>query len=85
MSTVDNSPLTAQDRCDRCGAQAKARTAHDVSAAPNTYEGSETVVGPRPLLWCAHHFKDHSDILTPLLVWQTPEIAQSRKEPVTQS
>lgn len=63
---MDNSALTAQDRCDRCGAQAKARTAHEAG----------------PLLWCAHHFKDHRDLLIPLLVWQTPEIALSNKEHV---
>ena len=44
--------LTAQDRCDRCGAQAYAKTAHT----------AET------LLWCAHHFRKHEQALTPFLV-----------------
>jgi hypothetical protein len=61
---MDNSPLNAQDRCDRCGAQAQARTAH----------GDGTL----SLLWCAHDFREHSDVLTPLLVWQTPEVAASK-------
>lgn len=79
---MDNSPLTAQDRCDRCGAQAQARTVHEVTKKRNVYGGSRAVEGPRPLLWCAHHFKDHRDILIPLLVWQTPEIALTVKEGV---
>lgn len=37
-------PLTPSDRCDRCGAQAYART----SVLAET--------GPVDLLWCAHHF-----------------------------
>lgn len=59
---MDN-PLTAltdSDRCDRCGARAYARTMH----------------GNSPLLWCVHHFREHRDDLTPLLVYMTPEIAK---------
>ena len=79
---MDNRPLTAQDRCDRCGAQAQARTAHDVTAERAIYpEDVITVVGVVPLLWCAHHFREHADLLTSLLVWQTPEIAKSTKTP----
>lgn len=47
-------PLTAHDRCDRCGALAIAATRH----AP----------GAEPLLWCGHHFREHEEKLTPLLV-----------------
>jgi hypothetical protein len=64
---MNNPALTASDRCDRCGAQAKARTAHESG----------------PLLWCGHHLSQHRDVLIPLLVWQTPEIAQSIKTPAT--
>jgi recombinational DNA repair protein (RecF pathway) len=59
---MDNSPLTAQDRCDRCGAPAQARTTH---------------VGG-PLTWCAHHLREHDNVLMPLLIWQTPEIAAAK-------
>lgn len=45
-------PLTAHDRCDRCGAQARARTVHENG----------------PLLWCGHHFQQHEEPLTPMLV-----------------
>jgi hypothetical protein len=40
-------PLTAWDRCDRCGAQAYMRTVHD---------GLD-------LLWCAHHAHEHREAL----------------------
>lgn len=43
VTDVDTTPLTPQDRCDRCGAQAFVRTTHDKS----------------DLLWCAHHFRQH--------------------------
>lgn len=41
-------PLTAYDRCDRCGAQAYAKYA--------TSSGVE-------LLFCAHHKREHGDAL----------------------
>jgi hypothetical protein len=41
-------PLTAQDRCDRCGAQAYVRV---------------TLQGGGELLFCAHHARKHSDAL----------------------
>ncbi|HLS49840.1 MAG TPA: hypothetical protein VK024_07575 [Actinomycetaceae bacterium] len=40
-------PLTAEDRCDRCGAQAYVRVA---------LSGGE-------LLFCAHHARKHADAL----------------------
>jgi ribosomal protein S14 len=46
-------PTTAQDRCDRCGAQAFARTRHDHGF----------------LLWCSHHFREHSEALAEHLVY----------------
>jgi hypothetical protein len=42
------SPLTAADRCDRCGAQAYVRVTHN---------------GGAELLFCAHHGRVHSDAL----------------------
>jgi hypothetical protein len=49
------------------------------------YPGDTTTVGGTvPLLWCAHHFRKSADVLTSLLVWQTPEIAMSTKATVTQ-
>lgn len=40
-------PLTAQDRCDRCGAQAKVRA----------------ILTAGELLFCGHHGKAHLDAL----------------------
>lgn len=53
---MEQTALTAHDRCDRCGAQAYARTAHEAGS----------------LLWCAHHFAAHSDVLTAHLVVLVP-------------
>ena len=41
--------LTALDRCDRCGAQARVRA---------------TLPGGGDLLFCGHHARLHSDALT---------------------
>jgi len=43
-----SSPLTAADRCDRCGAQAYLRV--------ELLSGGE-------LLFCAHHAREHGDAL----------------------
>ena len=47
-TAVAPSPLTASDRCDRCGAQAYLRV--------NLASGGE-------LLFCAHHAREHGDAL----------------------
>lgn len=47
-TTLTHAPLTAEDRCDRCGAQAYVRV---------TLDGGST------LLFCGHHFKEHEDRL----------------------
>jgi hypothetical protein len=47
-SVIDDSALTAADRCDRCGAQAYVRV---------------TMPGGFQLLFCAHHGKEHADKL----------------------
>ncbi|CAB4342167.1 MAG: hypothetical protein F2839_05650 [Actinobacteria bacterium] len=43
-TTIARTPLTASDRCDRCGAKARVRVYLD--------GGSE-------LLFCSHHFREH--------------------------
>jgi hypothetical protein len=44
-------PLTAIDRCDRCGAQAYVRV---------------TLAAGGELLFCGHHFREHEARLRPL-------------------
>ncbi len=44
-------PLTAHDRCDRCGAQAYVRA---------------TLPGGTELLFCAHHAREHAPKFTAL-------------------
>lgn len=43
--------LTANDRCDRCQAQAYVRT--------RLHSGSE-------LMWCVHHWREHHEAVAPL-------------------
>lgn len=52
-TAVAPSPLTASDRCDRCGAQAYLRV--------HLASGSE-------LLFCAHHAREHGDKLRTIAV-----------------
>ena len=42
--TINRTPLTVSDRCDRCGAQAFVRVYLDQSST---------------LQFCAHHFREH--------------------------
>ena len=53
MTTVTESPLTATDRCDRCGAQAYVRT---------------TLLSGSELLFCAHHWHDNEAALRDVAV-----------------
>jgi hypothetical protein len=48
-ATLATTPLSAADRCDRCGAQAYVRVV--------LTNGGE-------LLFCAHHGREHADALT---------------------
>lgn len=48
-ATLAATPLSAADRCDRCGAQAYVRVV--------LTNGGE-------LLFCAHHGREHADALT---------------------
>ena len=52
-TAVAPSPLTASDRCDRCGAQAYLRV--------QLASGSE-------LLFCAHHAREHGEKLRTIAV-----------------
>jgi hypothetical protein len=47
-TTLDVSPLTAADRCDRCGAQAYVRA---------------TMASGSELLFCAHHWHENETAL----------------------
>ncbi|NCT90011.1 hypothetical protein GXB85_03445 [Cellulomonas sp. APG4] len=52
MTTTTTSPLTAADRCDRCGAQAYVRV----------------VLPTGELLFCAHHARRHAPAFSDLAV-----------------
>jgi hypothetical protein len=52
-AVAPSSPLTAADRCDRCGAQAYLRV--------ELQSGGE-------LLFCAHHAREHGDKLKEIAV-----------------
>lgn len=47
-TAVQETPLTAADRCDRCGSQAYLRV---------------TLASGGELLFCAHHAKEHAEAL----------------------
>ena len=57
-AVASSSPLTAADRCDRCGAQAYLRV--------ELQSGGE-------LLFCAHHAREHGDKLKEIAVSVTDE------------
>jgi hypothetical protein len=52
-AVAPSSPLTAVDRCDRCGAQAYLRV---------------ELAGGGELLFCAHHAREHGDKLREIAV-----------------
>jgi hypothetical protein len=51
MTTAVATPLTALDRCDRCGSQAYVRV---------------TLEAGGELFFCAHHARKHAEVLRPL-------------------
>jgi hypothetical protein len=57
-AVASSSPLTATDRCDRCGAQAYLRV--------ELQSGGE-------LLFCAHHAREHGDKIKEIAVAVTDE------------
>ncbi len=65
--TTDTTPLTAQDRCDRCGAQAYLRA---------------VLPGGGDLLFCRHHAREHGDKLRQVAVTVTDETARLEAPPV---
>lgn len=67
-TTVAASPLTAIDRCDRCGAQAYVRA---VLAS-----GSD-------LLFCAHHWHENADALRAVAVSVQDELDRLSDVPAT--
>ena len=52
-AVAPSNPLTAVDRCDRCGAQAYLRV---------------ELAGGGELLFCAHHAREHGDKLREIAV-----------------
>lgn len=57
-STIERPPLTAFDRCDRCGAQAYVRA---------------VLAGGSELYFCRHHGRKHEDKLRKVTVSFTAE------------
>lgn len=69
-ATAPSTTMTAEDRCDRCGAQAYLRV--------ELQSGGE-------LLFCAHHAREHGDKLKQIaatVVDETHKLAPTNK-PVT--
>jgi hypothetical protein len=66
--TIDASPLTATDRCDRCGAQAYVRT---------------TLNSGYELLFCSHHWHENEDRLREVAVSIHDETARLDEVPAT--
>jgi hypothetical protein len=62
-AVAPSAPLTAEDRCDRCGAQAYLRV--------ELASGGE-------LLFCAHHAREHGDKLREIAAHVTDETDKLR-------
>ena len=67
-AVAPSSPLTAADRCDRCGAQAYLRV--------ELQSGGE-------LLFCAHHAREHGDKLREIAAHVTDETDKLHDTPAT--
>ena len=65
-TTVAPTPLSALDRCDRCGAQAYLRV---------------ELAGGGDLLFCAHHAREHGDKLREIAAHVTDETDKLRDTP----
>jgi hypothetical protein len=70
MTTPTVSPLTASDRCDRCGAQAYVRV---------------TLLSGSDLLFCAHHAREHESRLREVAVTIYDESRRLDATPATAS
>lgn len=66
-AVAPSAPLTAMDRCDRCGAQAYLRV--------ELQSGGE-------LLFCAHHAREHGDKLKEIAVNVVDETHKLSNPPV---
>ena len=69
-AVAPSAPLTAEDRCDRCGAQAYLRVV--------LHAGGE-------LLFCAHHAREHGDKLREVAVTVHDETNKLGATPATSS
>jgi hypothetical protein len=69
-AVAPSSPLTALDRCDRCGAQAYLRV---------------ELTGGGELLFCAHHAREHGDKLREIAVTVHDETGKLVDAPATES
>jgi hypothetical protein len=67
-TTVAPAPLSALDRCDRCGAQAYLRV---------------ELAGGGDLLFCAHHAREHGDKLREIAVSVHDETSKLADTPST--
>ena len=67
-TTVAPTPLSALDRCDRCGAQAYLRV---------------ELAGGGDLLFCAHHAREHGDKLREIAVSVHDETSKLADTPST--
>ena len=71
LQTSNSQPLTAFDRCDRCGAQAYLRV---------------ELAGGGELLFCAHHSREHGDKLRSIAVALHDETGKlAPRRPVAQA
>ena len=67
-AVAPTTPLTAVDRCDRCGAQAYLRV---------------ELAGGGELLFCAHHGREHGDRLREIAVSVHDETGKLVETPAT--
>ncbi len=64
VTTMTRAPLTAADRCDRCGAQAYVRV----------------VLPTGDLLFCGHHARKHADAFSDVALHIQDEMARLTEE-----
>jgi len=69
-AVAPSKPLTAVDRCDRCGAQAYLRV---------------ELAGGGELLFCAHHAREHGDKLREIAVTVHDETGKLVDAPASES
>lgn len=69
-AVAPSSPMTAVDRCDRCGAQAYLRV---------------ELAGGGELLFCAHHAREHGDKLREIAVMVHDETGKLVGAPASES